>query len=472
MLSTAYRLVFAATLPIVTDEAYALAVGRSFSLSFFDHPPVGFWLPALAELLTGSDAALVLRLPEIVCGTLSLWILYLIGARLGGPKVAVWTMVLGAVTPALTYAGVLILPDGPLYLGTLGAVYALIRLAQGDDRLWVWFWGGAALALALASKYQAGVLPMSLLVWMAVTKEGRRWLGKPGFYLALAVSLVGILPVIVWNLDHDWASFRFHSGRAGGGFSAMNGTLMLVGQAIYLGPVALALAIRAMADKANWMAPERRLMILIALGPILAFNAIYWFSSGTLAHWSMPGWILLVPLVGVWLARPGTTRATRVALITTTGLIHVLLLVVALQMSSGFLTSGMAAAPAWDRTAPNADLAAIRSTVASSGVLDGAEFVLVENWIQGGHLSAALGPSVAVKVASDAPHHFAFMSGASATGSGVFLGIFDPQMAEQGAAKMMAHAAAVDPAAEFLGEFPISRGGRAYFVLVAVKLSL
>ncbi|MFN7003809.1 MAG: hypothetical protein ACK4NW_10310, partial [Roseinatronobacter sp.] len=40
-----WRGVLAALMPLGTDEAYALAVGRGFDLSFFDHPPLGFWAP-------------------------------------------------------------------------------------------------------------------------------------------------------------------------------------------------------------------------------------------------------------------------------------------------------------------------------------------------------------------------------------------------------------------------------------------
>ena len=47
------RIGLAAVIPLSIDEAYAVVVSRSHSLSYFDHPPLGFALGRLMADITG-----------------------------------------------------------------------------------------------------------------------------------------------------------------------------------------------------------------------------------------------------------------------------------------------------------------------------------------------------------------------------------------------------------------------------------
>ena len=49
------RLIIAAILPAMIDEAYGIAVSRSWSLSYFDHPPICFSLARIMAWLVGSE---------------------------------------------------------------------------------------------------------------------------------------------------------------------------------------------------------------------------------------------------------------------------------------------------------------------------------------------------------------------------------------------------------------------------------
>ncbi len=457
-LSLLLRATFAAILPLGTDEAYALAVGRSFSISFFDHPPLGFWAPAAAEWLFGSNAPFLLRLPSLILGSVALWGFYLTGKALGGEKVGVWTAGLAAFAPMVAFSGVMILPDAPLYPALIFTVFALIRLAQGQGGGY-WVLGGVSLALALASKYQAGLLPISLLIWMVSSRIGRGWFLRPGFYLALGLSLLGLLPVLVWNMTHDWASFAFHTGRAGGGFAPDNFALMAVGQAIYLLPPILVWAIITVFDPAIWRDPVRRMVLMIGLGPILVFNAIYLVSQNSLAHWTMAGWIIILPLLRLpslrWLIGFGVP-------------IYGVGIVVALHLATGFLAPNNA--PSWDQTAPLIPMQATQAAVAASGVLQGADFMAARDWAQAGHLAAAIGPSPSMRVLSDAPHHFGYIG--FAKGTGVLLEITTLRAQDSEAARLLAYAKHRDANAKLLAPIIVPRGGQGYFAIIAIRITL
>lgn len=468
--SIAGRLILASITPILTDEAYAIAVGRSFSLSFFDHPPLGFWLPAIAERL-GADSALAYRVPSLILGTLSVYLLFLIGRDLGGVRAGLWSAGLGALTPTLASAGIFILPDAPLDVFTLATLLILLRIRASDLRqMRLWLVGGATLALAFCSKYQAGLMPVSLVLWMVSTQTGRRWFAKRGFYLAVVVALLGVMPVIVWNMGHDWASFRFQSGRAGSGFSSTNIALMMLGQTLFLLPLVLLWSIREMFDRQNWLRPELRLILLIALGPIVMFNLIYLLSRNTLPHWSMPGWICLIPLIGLRLSEGAARRARTWNFITAAG-VYAALLVVATHLATGWLAPFPDHNLAWDRTAPNVSLTELRATLLRSGVLKDTDVLVTENWIQAGYFAAALGDRIPVRVIEGAAHHFAYMVGAHASGPGVLLGLADAFDAATRQDTLLALASRLDPhaAAE---QIPLKRGTQDHFRIIAIRLRI
>src|SRR5687768_13639352 len=81
VVATICRLALAAGLPVGVDEAYSIGVARQFSWSYFDHPPLHLWLVGTWAKLWGSENLLLLRLPFVLLGALSSWLIYALGAR-------------------------------------------------------------------------------------------------------------------------------------------------------------------------------------------------------------------------------------------------------------------------------------------------------------------------------------------------------------------------------------------------------
>ena len=72
----AFRIGLASVIPLSIDEAYAVVVSRSHSLSYFDHPPIGFALARFMADVSGCECRLVVRLPYVVLGSLSALLLF------------------------------------------------------------------------------------------------------------------------------------------------------------------------------------------------------------------------------------------------------------------------------------------------------------------------------------------------------------------------------------------------------------
>ena len=70
------RLAFAAALGLGIDESYMVAAGRKLQLSYFDHPPIAWWMAWGITHLTGSDSAIIVRLPFITLFALTTWLMY------------------------------------------------------------------------------------------------------------------------------------------------------------------------------------------------------------------------------------------------------------------------------------------------------------------------------------------------------------------------------------------------------------
>ncbi|NOX73734.1 MAG: hypothetical protein GXP03_08985, partial [Alphaproteobacteria bacterium] len=84
-----FKLAISLILPLGLDEAYAIAVAREYSLSFFDHPPISFWAPVAVADLLGFENRFVFRLPFLVTGVITTGLMYLIGREVGGNRAGV-----------------------------------------------------------------------------------------------------------------------------------------------------------------------------------------------------------------------------------------------------------------------------------------------------------------------------------------------------------------------------------------------
>src|ERR1700724_306609 len=128
------RLVFSAALGLGIDESYMVAAGRKLQLSYFDHPPLAWWMAWGIAHLTGTESAFVVRLPFVALFVLTTFLMYRVTAALFDPEAGLWAAVVLNMAPVLGItAGTWVLPDGPLLaalLGTLACVIAALRSAR------------------------------------------------------------------------------------------------------------------------------------------------------------------------------------------------------------------------------------------------------------------------------------------------------------------------------------------------------
>ena len=397
------RLLFAASLGLGIDESYVVAAGRQLQLSYFDHPPIAWWMAWGIAHLTGSESAFVVRLPFIALFALTTFLMYRATAALFDPEAGLWAAIVLNLSPALGItAGTWVLPDGPLFAALLGVLFCLIHALRSDDRAgWGWWLAtGACAGLALGSKYSAALTLVGAVLFLATEPTSRRWLRRPQPYIAGAAALMMFLPVLIWNARHGWVSFLFQGSRASGHFRPFGPLSAIAGQAAFLLPWIWAplvwcgfLALRrGPSDRDRW------LLVCLATPPILAFTAAALWGN-PLFHWAAPGYLMLVPLLGDAIARSRHAgRWIRIWVGATAMFVILGVAIVASEVRFNWL-SGLVGERPFGRD-PSLDLVdwtSLRTELESRGFLDMPGLVVAAlKWHEAGKIDYALGGRIPV----------------------------------------------------------------------------
>ncbi|MCD8033719.1 MAG: glycosyltransferase family 39 protein, partial [Alistipes sp.] len=191
---------------LANDEAYYHLFAERLAWGYFDHPPMTALLVWAGEHLFGGE--LGVRFFFTVLQPLYLWILWRIVRPADADRGdAALFAVISAATLMLQLYGFIAVPDGPLML--TAALFLLTFKGFTEGRRMAWLWMGIAMALMAYSKYHGALV---VLFALAVTPP-RQFL-RPTLYLSALVAAVLLVPHLVWQYDHDWASFAYHlSGR-------------------------------------------------------------------------------------------------------------------------------------------------------------------------------------------------------------------------------------------------------------------
>jgi len=230
-LTLGIKLVLAAAVPVLGDEAYFFLWGANPALGYYDHPPLAGWL--LSALMTAGEGLAWLRLPSVLASTLmALGAVALLGRRpysldRDGATRAYLVGMVFLLLP-IHLVGVFMLTDTPLVLCSFASGLALMRAAEDDDLRW-YAAAGIGLGLAFLSKYLAVLLGLGYLVWWlgaagrSVGEDGgeeqapgrlRRLLpGRRrtlGFIVLLAAAAPFVLFNLAWNAGHCWSNVVFN----------------------------------------------------------------------------------------------------------------------------------------------------------------------------------------------------------------------------------------------------------------------
>jgi len=304
-------------------EAYYARGAYDLQLSYFDQPPLFFWLSGGLIKIFGLSN-LTLRLPSILFFALSSILLYKITDKIyNNKKAAFYTTLLYNVSPVFSLAfGVFFQPDSTLLFFWLLSFYALYEILFPDfeidsisnyrksKHVFKWFLIlGITIGLSALSKYYVVFIVFGVLLFLLIKKNHRHWFSHYGFYMAVLISIILFLPVLLWNQEQDWISFTFQSSRAGSDQQSLRFDWLLRsigGQALYVLPwIWIPLIIQIpIIYKTKFKKEIHHLILFLALPVIFFFTIItLWSNLQFHFHWQTPGYLLLYIPLGNWLVK-------------------------------------------------------------------------------------------------------------------------------------------------------------------------
>lgn len=227
----ALKLLFVFGAAPLTDEAYYWMWGRHPALSYFDHPPLGAWVQTVFHALLGTNL-LALRLPTLLATGGILWIIFDVARRVdpdGWRLLFLKSSVVYLASPLLGFFGTVAMLDYLLVVLLMVSGYFFVRYfadveETGHARLPHLLAAAVLLGLAGLTKYTAVFLAFAVVGAVVARPKLRPLLVRPQLYLASLVTLTLQAPVVVWNLQHGFASFEYQlAGRyVGAHFTGVN----------------------------------------------------------------------------------------------------------------------------------------------------------------------------------------------------------------------------------------------------------
>jgi undecaprenyl-diphosphatase len=254
LLALGLRLAVSGQFLLAPDEANYWQWSRHPALGYHDHPPMIAWTIGLATTLFGHTEWAV-RLPTVLGLTVASGFLCLLAARWFSWRVALHTGLVSQLLLLTNGSALIATPDGLLLPCWAAACYHGAQAVETDKR-GHWLATGLWFGFGLLSKYTMLLFPASLCLTVLVSAKYRQRLLAPWPWLGLLIGLLLFTPVLVWNAQHDWATFR-HVLYQGGAGSRTFFTLRFVGdyfasQAALLTPVVFLLILAAWFHPGLW----------------------------------------------------------------------------------------------------------------------------------------------------------------------------------------------------------------------------
>lgn len=300
------RIVYLDVLPLLPEEAYYWSYAAHLDMGYLDHPPLVAWLIALGEFVVGrTDAGL--RLGAFLCGLITAGFVYGLARRLVDQTSALMAAALAAALPFFFGAGVIMTPDALLIAAWSAALYFFHGALITGNRT-SWPAAGVAMGLGLLSKYTIALLGLAALVFIVLDQRSRRWLTRWEPYAAAAIALTLFAPVIVWNYEHDWASFVYQAWSRFGDESSFSLHVLLMNVLMVATPLPL-LALPLLFAK-RWTReshttpePEHATPRNRLFAACFVFTPLLVFCWSALKHeprlnWTAPIWLATLPLTG------------------------------------------------------------------------------------------------------------------------------------------------------------------------------
>ena len=235
-----------ASLGLSDDEAYYWVLAQKPALGYAYHPPLVAWVIFLFQKvlgpLWGENSAWVVRLPAILCTSLVFsmslkWISETRGDHSLKSSSSVISWVILSFFGLFFLGGWMMVPDLPLLFGWMITFMATWRVSFSSAKKSEFFVLGIGAAVLILSKFSGILAIFSSLICLWVWAEREKF--WKGFFALSLGLLIGILPILIWNYQHEWGAilYQIQGRHSGGHVSWIRFFRFLLAQLLLAGPV-------------------------------------------------------------------------------------------------------------------------------------------------------------------------------------------------------------------------------------------
>jgi 4-amino-4-deoxy-L-arabinose transferase-like glycosyltransferase len=220
---TVVRFVYIGRVELSPDEAQYYQWAQRLDWCYFSKGPGVALAIKLGTTIFGPSEFGVRALAPILALGSSL-LLYALGRRIFDERVAIWAVLLANATPMFNAGGLIMTIDPLSIFFWTAALYTLWRAFEchqateaGAPQSGLGWWAASGLLVGAGflCKWTNAFQLLSVLLLVVLTRRFRGALKRPGFWLMLALFVLSLVPVVLWNEARGWPTTTHLAARGG-----------------------------------------------------------------------------------------------------------------------------------------------------------------------------------------------------------------------------------------------------------------
>ena len=199
-------------LSLFTEEAQYWLWSKNLDWNYYSKPLMIALYNKASTFLLG-DTEVAVRFNALLFTSAAVWLVFELSLYMF--KKALYAFLAAAmliVMPFFHLASLFHTTDSSLvFFWALGNY--LIWRAIKEQKTSLWLWAGVATAFGILSKNVMVLIVLIVFLYLLIDQP--KFLLKKDFYLFVLVSSLSFLPILIWNINNDFVTFR-HVGTLGG----------------------------------------------------------------------------------------------------------------------------------------------------------------------------------------------------------------------------------------------------------------
>lgn len=215
-----WRVALSFSTNLIPDECSYWTWSRHLDWSYFDNSGMVAYLIRLSTEIFGESTAFSVRFPFLITSLITTILVYSTAKILSRSGLtAILSALLFNLAPISLLGGAAAVHDNALMMFWMLALWSCAKFLENEDYR-LFYLTGVATGLAVLSKYTGALLFPAILIWLLSSKKLRAVLLRKEPWIGAIIASVCILPVVWWNYQHDWASFK-HILFIGSGYNGL-----------------------------------------------------------------------------------------------------------------------------------------------------------------------------------------------------------------------------------------------------------